>query len=569
MSKKKKTKITSDERIRRARDRRFRQSINTIFINSGFSQIKTRDSTIDIAGKKGDIDALFFFKNIVVLSEDTCTKPKGLRDHINKTGIFYSHLSKNKDRLLDFLKEKYPEFKEKVGDNYHNDEIEIRFIYCSLESANAEHFSPHPVLRYLSHTSIKYFLALGRTIHRSSRYELIKFLGIRLEDMEPRAAGIESTYDGFVLPEAPSGFPKNHQVVTFYIDPGTLIERSYVLRKDSWRDSESLYQRMLIKSKIKNMRAYLAGSERVFINNIVASLPPSVKFEDQDGCAVSKVDIKRMRSLKIRLPREFNSIGIIDGQHRLFCYHEGLDKFEDKISKRREKQQLLVTGILFPPSTNDSQKIKFEAQLFLEINDKQSRARASLKQSIETILTPFSGTALAKSVILAMARSGPLSGFLEDHFFGDGAIKTSSIVSYGLKNIVDVSERNRSGSFFKIWSRENNSSVFSDEDFEGREQYVSYCAHQLNIMISGFKEAVPNDMWTTKRNVSRVLSTTTINGFIFCMRKLIEHDLVGDFEFYKEGFGKLNLDFRPAKFPYKSSHWRKLGDLLFERCFRP
>ena len=52
------------------------------------------------------------------------------------------------------------------------------------------------------------------------------------------------------------------------------------------------------------------------------------------------------------------------------------------------------------------------------------------------------------------------------------------------------------------------------------------------------------------------------------MKHLIENDKVqGDFNYYRKAFAKMNVDFRPGKFTYKSSHWRDLGTKLYEDCF--
>ena len=277
--KSKKRKLSPEEKKQASAQRRFRLSINTLFKNVGFDQIATRDVAIDFEGQKGDIDALFYYKNIVVISEDTCSDASS-KDHVNKTGIFYQHLADNKDLFIEYLSKVYPNFKSSVTSEYSSAEIEVRFIYCSTAVVEERHFSNHPILKPLPNRSIRYFLALSRTIHKSGIFELLKFLGINLSAVGPQAADQKdySEYPAFVLPETPSGFPHGYKVVSFYADPKSIIERAYVLRKDSWQDGDSLYQRMLVSSKIKSMRQYLAVSKRVYINNIVASLPNSAQF---------------------------------------------------------------------------------------------------------------------------------------------------------------------------------------------------------------------------------------------------------------------------------------------------
>jgi len=112
------------------------------------------------------------------------------------------------------------------------------------------------------------------------RFELFKFFGLTAEDIGLGTGQPSRSYEGFILPESPSGFPSGYKVVTFYVDPDTLMSLSYVLRKDGWLDGDGLYQRMISKSKIRSMRQYLAQDERVFINNVIVSLPPTTKILD-------------------------------------------------------------------------------------------------------------------------------------------------------------------------------------------------------------------------------------------------------------------------------------------------
>ena len=91
------------------------------------------------------------------------------------------------------------------------------------------------------------------------------------------------------------------------------------------------------------------------------------------------------------------------------------------------------------------------------------------------------------------------------------------------------------------------------------EDYVHFCAREINNVLIGYKMAVPKALWTLDRKQSRALSTTAVNGIIFCLRTLLEQNKTKDLDGYKTGFAKLTQDFTPKKFKYKSSHWKDLG----------
>lgn len=563
VKRKKSRKLTQEE----LKSRQHKTHIRTTFINCGFEHIPTRNYPIQIAGRDGDIDALFAHENIIVVVEDTSLSgQKNIKAHFEQKAQYFRHLSKNKQELLNKLRKAFPKFRGYLQ-RYHKysiTEFKIVFVYSSLYDIDIKYVNRNKdICTYLNYASLQYFLSLSRTIHRSARFELLKFLGFNLQDIGVQTSGSPLfEYKGLLLPEVPSGFPVGHKIVSFLVDPKMLLEASYVLRADSWLDDDCLYQRLLIKNKIKNMRKFLTGKRRVYINNIIATLPNDTVVKDEEGCQFGTTSPSKIQPVSIEFPKRFNAIGIIDGQHRIFSYHEGNDKFDSKIAPLREKQHLLVTGIIYPTSTTKPKKYRFEAELFLEINDKQKRVKGDLKQGIERIIHPSSAIAIARAVVSGLAASGPLCGKLEVHFFDRGKIKTTSIVSYGMRHIVSLDTDH---SFYRKWQGQNKKSIRSKQTV--LNSYIGYCTKQINQFLSAFKQHIPDELWTTDRKVSRALTTTTINGLIYCLRRLIIDDKLGNYECYERAFKKLKISFAPEKFTYKSSHWKNLGDKIYEQCF--
>jgi hypothetical protein len=63
-----------------------------------------------------------------------------------------------------------------------------------------------------------------------------------------------------------------------------------------------------------------------------------------------------------------------------------------------------------------------------------------------------------------------------------------------------------------------------------------------------------------------MLTTTIINGFIVCLRLLVEHQKLHAFDWYKAKFAASDLN----KFPfsrYKSSQYGSLGQDLYKAYF--
>lgn len=547
--------------------RRHKTHISTTFKNCGFEHIPTRDVTIQVAKRTGDLDALFAHENIFVVVEDTSlSKQKNIKAHFEQKAQYFRHLTNNKEELLNTLRSKFPKFRGYLQRHakYSTPEFSFVYVYSSLNDIDNKYVKRNnDIFTCLDYARLQYFMSLSRTIHKSARFELLKFLGFDLQDIGVHTSSSQLyKYEGLLLPEVPSGFPEGHKIVSFLVDPKMLLEASYVLRADSWHDEDCLYQRLLIKNKINNMREFLTGKRRVYINNIIATLPDDTVVRNKAGQLVNAISPKKIQAVSIEFPRRFNAIGIIDGQHRIFSYHEGADKLDSRIALLREKQHLLITGIIYPPTTTKPKKYRFEAELFLEINDKQKRVKGDLKQAIERIITPSSPIAIARAVVSGLAISGPLCGKLEVHFFDRGKIKTTSIVSYGMRHIVSLDADH---SFYRKWRGHQKDSIRSKPSV--LNSYIDYCTKQINQFFSAFKQHIPEELWTTDRKVSRVLTTTTINGLIFCLRRLIENNQITNQKDYHEAFKKMNVDFSPENFGYKSSHWKSLGEEIYHDCF--
>jgi len=559
-------KLSRQERATRRRDKKFRIDINTVFTNAKFIQIPTRDTQLTIAGRQGDIDSLFVYENILVLLEDTTVK-NDIKDHIGKSSDFFSHVENHSAETLEVLSSKFRKFRTiKDTSGFNNAEYRWVFVYCSLHPFDRKYESRYEDLRFLRYASLQYFLTLSKIIGGSVQFELFNFLGLKRSEIGIHQPGRDKhDYPALVLPESPSGFPPGHKIVTFLVEPETLLEQSYVLRRDGWQDNECLYQRLLIKAKIQKMREYLASEGRVFVNNIIVTLPSNTRFLDEKGNQIQHDALTPEKPIRVEFLRNFGSIGLVDGQHRVFAYHEGRDKLDKDIALLRKKQHLLVTGIVYPPGFDPLAKTQFEAKLFLEINDKQTKAKGDLKQAIQTVIEPFSDVAIAKRVVSELSVSGPLCGYLQEHFFDRGKIKTTSIVSYGLKYLVAI---DGADSLYQVWIHAEKEKLKKQERADLLDEYVHFCSNHLSGFISGLKRNLSTELWDTNRKISRALTTTTINGLVFCLRRVIQEDKAGDPDYYVEAFRKCTVDFTPEKYTYRSSHWRDLGNDLYDDCFK-
>lgn len=567
----KKAKKAVDPQV--AETRRQKRLSRNLFKRMGFNRIKSDGQQITFQGRTGELDDIFVHENIMVLVEYTVGKETTA--HVAKKSILYGKINAAPQDWVEYASSVYGEFASfRENSDFEAGDYRVKICYISTAGVSEEISSAFPFVRFLDGTVYRYFDALARTIHKTARFEFFKYLRLDFKEIgrEVRTTSTSRReFEGHVLPESFSSFPKNFKIVSFYADPSTLLTMSYVLRRDSWRDEEAVYQRVLQRGRMNQMRKYLTTEKRVFVNNIIVTLPNDTALNESgdSGVNIDPKSINSVVSAKIAVPFRSNVIGIVDGQHRVFCYHEGNDKYEPKIAALRDRQNLLVTGIVFPSNYTGIERRRFEAKLFLEINDKQKRTGSELKQSIELILNPYSTIAIAKSVVHKLNSGGALKGLLQTNYFDPPRlIRTTSIVSYGLRPLLKL---DGGDSLFGIWGRGGKEALVAlqgGQSHTGGEvllgQYVDFASATINALLISAKKAAPEVWDISVDKKDRMLSPTIINGFIVCLRLLVENGKISNSADYDSKLKNLaQFDFGA----YRSSAWRALGAELYKRYF--
>lgn len=578
-------KLTEQEKEQRLQVR----EISVLLKNIGFTKLPYIDGrNFTYAGRASEMDDIYINENIILITEYTVGHPK---DHLLSKNYFYQKVYDDKRAFLDFLlsEEKLKSFKQYYNENidgkYSKNEIQLKILYCSKQDVSEEHKQlVNADIIFFDYHIVKYFESLTKVIKKSSKYEFLDFLGISFSHFGSNLKVSSNTgshnFSGHILPEEKSSFKEGYKIISFYIDASSLLKRSYVLRQNGWREKDNIghYQRMLVSTKISGMRRYLTDKKRVFINNIITSIATDkIKLYDKDKNEL-KVDangqfvnssLVSVVPASIDINDETNIIGLIDGQHRTFAYHEGDDVYESEISKIRGIQNLLVTGILFPHSETNAKKMIFEANLFLEINSNQSNATSQLKQEIELMINPLSPVAISKKVLEGLNKSGPLNKLIEQYWYEKDKLKTASIVSYGLKPLLKIEDVKSKDSIFSLWqeAEKNKLKAKDNEEHELLQLYINFSVEKIRDLLRAFKDVLVNDKWNSpnKLHPDGILTVTFVNGVLNTLRLLIENGKVDSVEVYKQKLKDLNLF--PFK-DYKSSGYRKMGEDLYSRYFK-
>lgn len=589
-SKKKKVviKLPPAEKATQKEQRAQENEIITVLGNIGFQRIAgIEGKEVIYYGRTTEMDDIFVYENIVLVIEYTTGDPG---KHLLNKKIFFDKVNSDKRAFLVFLntEPKLKSFKtyydKAIKPKYSLNEIQVRVLYASKKDIQQEHKDLVEGIIFFDYHIVKYFSSLTKVIKRSSKYEFFDFIDIPFnktaENIKSSSKGNTETFSGHILPEEKSSFQEGYKIVSFYIDAESLLRRSYVLRQNGWKNMENVghYQRMLLSKKITGMRKYLVDKNRVFINNIITSISINkIKLYDNEK---NELKIQPNGQFKgsnssdvtpafIEINNESNIIGIIDGQHRTFAYHEGNDIYEKVIASHRKIQNLLVTGILFPASEPSEKRLQFEANLFLEINANQSNASSQLKQEIELMINPMSSIAISKRILLGLNKSGPLGKLIEQYWYEKGKLKTASIVSYGLRPLVKIEDIKAKDSVFYIWENEEKGKLKKkdNEEFELLAKYIEFSIEKIRDLLIAFKTKLLPDQWRTysPSNPQGILSVTFINGVLNTLRLIIENDKVKTSDKYivqLDNIDKFNFK------KYKSSQYRKMGEDIYNKYFK-
>lgn len=239
---------------------------------------------------------------------------------------------------------------------------------------------------------LPYIETFGSTI----RYQILKRLGagrLAIKDKGPK-------FFEFPAMTIRSG---EKILYSFCADPESLLKLAYIKRLD--RFAKGGYQRDLHSRKLQNINSFLLQGG-YFANNLV------VCFDGGNGHATfvgsgnrAIQDPKQGHLGKIRIPREYCSAEIIDGQHRLFGYLNvtGDDQIDGQLKDRRQHDVLNVIAIEDPGE--DERPL-----LFVDINCNQTRVSMRNIWSLMGDIKPNTEMGYIANLVKALNGKGPLKG---------------------------------------------------------------------------------------------------------------------------------------------------------------
>lgn len=357
-----------------------------------------------------------------------------------------------KDRILKALQRKMP-------NKYANvvPAVCVQDVDASPSDIRESHHCGVPIVDAdFFRRCIPYLTTFGETL----RYQILNRLGIR-------GLTIDGTGPKFFEFPAIAIRSGEKKLYSFCADPESLLKLAYVKRLD--RFAESGYQRDLNTRKLQNINNFLV-SDGYFANNLVVCFDGgsgNFAFVDQHNRRI--VEPRQGQLGKLRIPKEYCSAEVIDGQHRLYGYLNATgDAVEEQLRGRRTNDALNVVAIE-DPGENE------RPLLFVDINCNQTRVSMRNIWSLMGDIKPNSEMGYIANLVKALNGRGPLKGKIHVPGKNTRGGRTINIANLG-KGIKDrhLVTSVRAGDKFE-WNF-----------FDGPRDNESYPDHPSNAVIRAF-----------------------------------------------------------------------------------
>lgn len=546
----------------------FKRKIRNIFVGAGFSYVPINDHEMNIGLRKVEVDSLFIYENVWLLCEDT-VKSTNIRDHIRTKNEAFGEIKRNLPNFIDELRKLFP---EKCGlfTKYEINRIKIFCLYISHNelSLSEEDYVLFDNLTFVQPQTLSYFQWLVQCVKHSAKNEMYRFLKLKSEDIGLVTSSSSSTQitAPIIYPSEFTGLKNKVRVVSFMMSAEDLLNTCYVLRKDNWEDSIWLYQRLIQRYRIKRIREFLETKGEAFYNNIIVALPDNVMFLDASGQYKQVEEMGNLEgNCKLILPKEINSICVIDGQHRIFAHYEsGTDTRQEKrISELRKQLHLLVTGLVFPPDMQPEERARIQSEIFSDINSNSKPVPQNVLLQIKRIRNPIADESIAQFVIEKLNKEGIFRNLFQTSSLDTAKIKTASIVRFALRYLVTITPSLGKDSLFNYWDGDKDALLKMNNN--ALNSYVKFCADTLRNYFGAIKKNLLS-YWNDEN--SKLLSVIAINGFIITLTRQLSINGVKDFDYYDKIFQNWGFDFSAENFPYTSSQYRKFSTQILKEAFK-
>ena len=325
-------------------DERFENEVWLVLYKMGFTHMNVDNSfRLDLCGNSKQIDVIAFDEETCVFVEckasNTFDKNTSFKLELESIHGYYPDACKA-------IEEKYGKKKFK--------QIFATYNYLISDDCadmlRINNFGFH----YFNQDTVYYYRSLTEHLGIAARYQLLGNLFVG-EDV----GGIDNTVPAI------KGVMGGIEYYSFLIEPDRLLKLSYVLHRNKANHlMMPTYQRLIKKDRLRSIRNYVENENGFFPNSIIVS----VDYKDKPVCFEEFANGKSKISTSglLYLPKQYRSIFIIDGQHRLYGYSE--------TEKGKSETVSVVAFVNLPPEK--------QVSMFMEINENQKKVSKTLRNTL-------------------------------------------------------------------------------------------------------------------------------------------------------------------------------------------
>lgn len=342
--------------------------------------ISTKGLQIRDHDKNGDIDAFIYEKNVVCIVSINKGSGEGVDTEIDKffqsfdRRHSYSELKlevqgskkieTERQKLEASLKNLKTHFKKFASPKYK--EIFVKIFFC-----------PHKVVTevelikrrqnneiIIDKDVYEYLIAVGNRLPKKCLINDFNYLiGVRKTDLKKIVSSSTKKPDK-INPTYAERLEIDKNLIIYTLCPS--IESIYDLvtvRRISNKYDKNGFQRMVKSTRLEKINKEYLNKNKTFPNNIIVALNPDF-YKDEHDFFVKK-------EMEFSFYDEFNSLFIIDGQHRFYSFVHG-----NKLDR-----QIILT-LLFFKHSKENQKFLEMDRMFYDINKKSEKIDPNLAFSL-------------------------------------------------------------------------------------------------------------------------------------------------------------------------------------------
>lgn len=290
-----------------------------------------------------------------------------------------------------------------------------------LDASDRKYASDHNV-QVWTEDELNYYEALVDSIGKYAKYEIIHSLGLKTEEEK-------SSHKVLALKLKQPTKTSNPEIYIFTISPEFLLSTSVIYRRA--QGDANAYQRMLRKNRLPKIAKYVSGVDAILPTNIILHLSDRVRIEevslptkDKSDRPITLTSSRNYDLVVLDIPKEYASLEIIDGQHRLFGFINTAVKSDFN---------LVVAGI---KHLNESRK----RDAFVTINDNSRRMDpnlvAYLKYTEDDIECMGDPGLMAIRIVVELNKHSPFKKSIRVLDVGKQVLTLKGLSGYDLRGLV-------------------------------------------------------------------------------------------------------------------------------------